>query len=221
MQLVQVERDDAMFVTGYEHHTWRCSGCGQSERRLVFNRPDKPPAPEHNQDPKPPAEPKKPASWAEVVDKLRDRQRQLAEDAAGGRGRPTPRKRTQSPAKSVPPWSPGKVKPVTAQPGRTAPTQAPAGTLARLAEKLRNRQKGTPSPPDAPTVVQSREFDEVWDGLAGPEKRPEPSPALPPLAPLPRSVSLVVLESKLTEAASATARALALLSGRRFRSRKG
>ena len=25
-----------MFVPGYEHHTWRCDGCGEAERRMTF-----------------------------------------------------------------------------------------------------------------------------------------------------------------------------------------
>jgi hypothetical protein len=42
MRLVQVTKDTTMPVSGYEHHTWRCSGCSSIERRMTFN-PEKPP----------------------------------------------------------------------------------------------------------------------------------------------------------------------------------
>jgi hypothetical protein len=38
MHVVQVVPDDTMMVPGYEHHTLQCSGCSDTERRLVFNR---------------------------------------------------------------------------------------------------------------------------------------------------------------------------------------
>jgi hypothetical protein len=34
--LAQAVRDDTMFVTGYEHHTLECLGCGETGRRLVI-----------------------------------------------------------------------------------------------------------------------------------------------------------------------------------------
>jgi hypothetical protein len=36
MELVQVVPDSTMMVAGYEHHTLRCAGCGEVERRLIF-----------------------------------------------------------------------------------------------------------------------------------------------------------------------------------------
>jgi hypothetical protein len=38
MTLVQVAQDAAMFVPGYEHHTWRCSHCSRVEKRMTFTR---------------------------------------------------------------------------------------------------------------------------------------------------------------------------------------
>jgi hypothetical protein len=38
MSLVQVVQDTAMFVPGYEHHTWRCSHCSRVEKRMTFTR---------------------------------------------------------------------------------------------------------------------------------------------------------------------------------------
>jgi hypothetical protein len=36
MSLVQVVSDTAMFVLGYEHHTWKCSACSTVEQRMTF-----------------------------------------------------------------------------------------------------------------------------------------------------------------------------------------
>lgn len=38
MTLVEVVQDTAMFVPGYEHHTWRCSHCSRVEKRMTFTR---------------------------------------------------------------------------------------------------------------------------------------------------------------------------------------
>jgi hypothetical protein len=38
MRLVEVIEDTTMFVSGYEHHTWQCSGCSVTERRMIFTR---------------------------------------------------------------------------------------------------------------------------------------------------------------------------------------
>src|SRR5271166_2952038 len=38
MRLVQVTKDTAMLVSGYEHHTWQCSGCSTVEQRMTFTR---------------------------------------------------------------------------------------------------------------------------------------------------------------------------------------
>jgi hypothetical protein len=34
--LMQVVRDDDMAILGFERHTFRCSACPETERRLVF-----------------------------------------------------------------------------------------------------------------------------------------------------------------------------------------
>jgi hypothetical protein len=38
MRLVQVQPDDTMMVTGYEHQTFECPSCQEIERRLTFTR---------------------------------------------------------------------------------------------------------------------------------------------------------------------------------------
>jgi len=72
MHLVQVARDDTMMVSGYEHHTLQCSGCGEVERRLVFSSGGSSPAAERASPPTaptasaaPPAEPASPPTEPE------------------------------------------------------------------------------------------------------------------------------------------------------------
>jgi hypothetical protein len=59
MRLVQVQPDDTMMVTGYEHQTFLCLGCGETERRLTFRREPTPqpgePTPSDQAAPVPPA----------------------------------------------------------------------------------------------------------------------------------------------------------------------
>jgi hypothetical protein len=59
MRLVQVQPDDTMMVTGYEHQTFLCLGCGETERRLTFTREPTPqpgePTPSDQAAPVPPA----------------------------------------------------------------------------------------------------------------------------------------------------------------------
>lgn len=38
MRLVRVQPDDTMMVTGYEHQTFECPSCQETERRLTFRR---------------------------------------------------------------------------------------------------------------------------------------------------------------------------------------
>jgi hypothetical protein len=38
MILMRVVRDDAMAVLGFERHTFRCSECHETDRRLVFTK---------------------------------------------------------------------------------------------------------------------------------------------------------------------------------------
>ena len=38
MRLVRVEPDDTMMVTGFEHQTFECPSCRETERRLTFTR---------------------------------------------------------------------------------------------------------------------------------------------------------------------------------------
>ncbi len=59
MRLVRVEPDDTMMVTGYEHQTFECPSCQETERRLTFTREPTPqpgePTPSDQAAPVPPA----------------------------------------------------------------------------------------------------------------------------------------------------------------------
>jgi hypothetical protein len=39
MRLIRIAADHGMAVPGFERHTLKCSGCQETEERLVFNRP--------------------------------------------------------------------------------------------------------------------------------------------------------------------------------------
>ena len=52
MTLVQVVEDTTKFVSGYEHHTWQCSGCSVLEERMIFTR-EKTPVPAARSEPAP------------------------------------------------------------------------------------------------------------------------------------------------------------------------
>jgi hypothetical protein len=92
MRVVHVTKDTAMFVPGYEHRIWQCSGCSTIERRLTFSRE---PSPTQSvpvetiptvplSPPEPPAFVAKTNAWAKAVDqKLRDfKERAMTEAVA-------------------------------------------------------------------------------------------------------------------------------------------
>ena len=41
MTLISAVKDESLMASGFEHHTYMCSGCGDTERRFVFNKNDK------------------------------------------------------------------------------------------------------------------------------------------------------------------------------------
>jgi hypothetical protein len=237
MQLLQAERADAMMVAGYEHHTWHCSACGQSERRLVFVRSEPEPSDATQQaapDPSEAATPDppeavdlkpNPGTWERAVDKLRDRQRLLAEEAKLARGHEGAGEgpaRPRSPAKPArPPPSLSQHNPKNWR-SRSQSDPSPALVMARLAEKVRNRQASAARPMPAATASgELARFDQVWEGRADAGQPSAPAapvaspPPPPPPPPLPRSVSLVAAEPA-GQSTSLAARALALLRGLGF-----
>ena len=119
MALMNVVQDDTMAVSGFEHHTFMCSGCGDVEQRLVFAKPGEPSS-SHAASPvlAKPAEP-------------------LPSDAPP----PVVAKRAEPlPVHAAPP-----ISPVPAVRGERAPAAAPApapGILQRMFARLRGRQDG-------------------------------------------------------------------------------
>ena len=89
MILVQVVKDTTMLVSGYEHHTWQCSGCSTVEQRMTFTREKTPTqtasveptqtvaveptqtAPVEPTHPEPPAAMFQSSAWAKALEKLR------------------------------------------------------------------------------------------------------------------------------------------------------
>ena len=83
MRLMQAVPDNTMMVSGYEHHTLRCMGCDEVERRFVFIREKTPaanvpvqPSAAAPVDPTAPQDDRvaAPGAWARAVAKLRERQ---------------------------------------------------------------------------------------------------------------------------------------------------
>ena len=105
MRLVHATKDTKMFVSGYEHHIWRCSSCPTVERRLTFSRERKLPQAvpgtpiqtvrlDHKRtelvepietgspDSEPAAIGSKTDTWAKAVEKLRSVEERAAREAA-------------------------------------------------------------------------------------------------------------------------------------------
>ena len=77
MQVVQVEKDNTLLVPGYEHHTWRCEGCGEVERRMTFI-PEKKQV-ETMSHPAMPADNFEAGKWTQAIERLRSKQAELRE----------------------------------------------------------------------------------------------------------------------------------------------
>ncbi|MET0634178.1 MAG: hypothetical protein ABWY47_21255 [Xanthobacteraceae bacterium] len=119
MALMNVVQDDTMAVSGFEHHTFMCSGCGDVEQRLVFAKP---------------GEPSSSNAASPVLAKPAE---PLPSDAPP----PVVAKRAEPlPVHAAPP-----ISPVPAVRGERAPAAAPApapGILQRMFARLRGRQDG-------------------------------------------------------------------------------
>jgi hypothetical protein len=46
MDLIEIVPDTTKMVRGYEHQTWQCSSCSETERRLVFSGANGAPKPQ-------------------------------------------------------------------------------------------------------------------------------------------------------------------------------
>jgi hypothetical protein len=63
MDRIEIVPDHTMMVRGYEHHTWQCSSCSETERRLVYSGPNGAAHPQKFP-PRPRPEPEPPAPTA-------------------------------------------------------------------------------------------------------------------------------------------------------------
>jgi hypothetical protein len=119
MALMNVVQDDTMAVSGFEHHTFMCSGCGDVEQRLVFAKP---------------GEPSSSNAASPVLAKPAE---PLPSDA--------PPPVLAKPAEPLPVHAAPPISPVPAVRGERAPAAAPApapGILQRMFARLRGRQDG-------------------------------------------------------------------------------
>jgi hypothetical protein len=119
MALMNVVQDDTMAVSGFEHHTFMCSGCGDVEQRLVFAKP---------------GEPSSSNAASPVLAKPAE---PLPSDA--------PPPVVAKPAEPLPVHAAPPISPVPAVRGERAPAAAPApapGILQRMFARLRGRQDG-------------------------------------------------------------------------------
>lgn len=144
MTLVQVVEDTTKFVSGYEHHTWQCSGCAVLEERMIFTR-EKTPVPAARSEPAP-----------TVPEPTQAVQVELTQAAPLPSVQSVPVKPTQS---------------LPAEPTQAAPSSGPAHpnppvdrlqTNARL-EKLRKFQAAKEAASE--TERRRAEFKRFWDSL--------------------------------------------------------
>jgi hypothetical protein len=151
MALMNVVQDDTMAVSGFEHHTFMCSGCGDVEQRLVFAKPGEPsssnaaspvlakPAEPLPSDAPPPvlAKPAEPLPSDAPPPVLAKPAEPLPSDA--------PPPVVAKPAEPLPVHAAPPISPVPAVRGERAPAAAPApapGILQRMFARLRGRQDG-------------------------------------------------------------------------------
>jgi len=237
MVLTAVLPAAAMAVAGFEQQTLTCLACRVTERRFVFSRgatetsvppPVTPPA----QQPVPPcSQPAVIASqadriasqsdgiapahaWTRAVEKLRNRQADLNARADETKKMDWNTRFNQAWERLAPaPRQPPPAENSTPARGKDIAGSSARALRAQLRAALgRNRRK---QPAVEPTAEAVQIFNQFWDSLVPACNLPpaqteiSPSPALP--EPLPRSVSLVPVES--LEAMSAGSRAILLLRG--------
>jgi hypothetical protein len=138
MRLVQVQPDDTMMVTGYEHQTFLCLGCGETERRLTFTREPTPQPGEPMPQPGEPAPidqaaPVPPASASE------DTAPPVSPDAVHHEDMPLASAASKPQDQPVPPGSPTTDQREIASPNPSASPSA--SRWARAVAKLRDWQE--------------------------------------------------------------------------------
>jgi hypothetical protein len=234
MAVTAIEPDRAL--AGFEHHTFACAPCGATDHRLVLSRDQPPPAQPRPEAPsaattsaattpgaadditEPPAdsdcvsvsasaaEPAPATAWTRAVEKLRHRQSDLSLRAQEA-------KKTDWNSRFDRLWQ------------RLAPDDPRGAQTNGARQKLRRRRSWSPQasarmviprrhaveePAFEYSPEQVQKFNEFWDSLL-PRMLPLPACGASPLAPLPRSVSLVPIDSP--QSTSEATRAILLLRG--------
>jgi hypothetical protein len=233
MAVTAVVPDSAL--AGFEHRTFTCTPCGATERRLLLSRDQQPPPQPQPQalgatttadeaaaeaepvedsipalpgeavdeEPAPVLVP--PVAWTRAVEKLRHRQADLslrAEEAKKANWNYRFDKVWQRLVPDYTEFSRSK-HPKQARRRSWSPQAS-----ARIVIPRRRPVVDTPMIESSPEEI--RKFNEFWDNLLS-RQLPAPASNGSPRAPLPRSVSLVPIES--AQAASPATRAILLLRG--------
>ena len=209
MALVEAVPDETMMVPGYEHQTLRCSACGESERRFIFNSGKSSlttSAPVKASDAfdkiadglKEVTEISSsrnndiaaPGAWECIIEKVRERQANLNQRVAEAKSKRA-KAILQIDEASV--NLPNRQHPVQRkyQPNlanvaskQTCPLRSPAHVLkkAPVSERLRRIQKKLQA---VKTSHETEEFKRFWESLVPASNEPMQSVSLPILSPLP------------------------------------
>jgi hypothetical protein len=164
MILVQVVKDTTMFVPGYEHHTWQCSGCSTVERRMTFTRektPTQTAAAEQTQTA--PAEPSQtaPVKTTQIVP-AEPTQTVPAELAQTVPVEPTQTARVeprQTTAETTVPVEATKTMPAELTKRNRQPPRFQKNAWGKALDKLQKREKA------ASETERRAEFNRFWDNL--------------------------------------------------------
>jgi len=211
MYLAHVAPDNTMPVPGYEHHSLKCSECGDTERRLVFAGDEvSPDAKNPLQNPPPKATPAREPSAkampakAALVEEAPAKQPSAQEGAAAKATPPS----TETPATMGETPVQGRALEPGGQDARhasgpegapAAPSNPPAKWAAAV-EKGRTRDTAVipPAPTQPPAAEKAAErpaaasadelsdFDRMWDNLPPRPQAPRPQ-VPPPQAPPPQA----------------------------------
>jgi hypothetical protein len=224
MVLTAVVPDGTITVEGFEQQTLTCLACRGTERRFVFSRGATETAtpPADSSCPQPPISPCgiAPArAWARAVEKLRSRQADLHQRADEAKKTNWNSQFNQAweklgPARREPPpagnSTPERLKELAWKSGRALRAQL------RKASPPPGRNR-TKQPAIEPAAGAVQQFNQFWDNLVPASNRSQAQAKVSMpcalLAPLPRSLSLVPVETWEAISISTATRAILLLRG--------
>jgi len=204
MRLLRAVPDESMFVAGYEHHTLECPACRETEERLVFRHPDDAP-PEIFVESAPAPAPPEPVAIVPATRMEPEPPVMPAAPEVPAAKKPPPGSRKKPPAPVARHQSSGAWERAIESlrshqrdiAGRAQfSEQDTAGDLVPNPPPKLRRRRSAPLPSEQDAQARER-FAEFWDDLI--PHRPGSSPAAAErekMKPLPRSVSLVVIEPR-------------------------